>query len=191
MKHHLRIATVVVMVLAALAPAAKAQEKATELTAGVLGVGYTTCEDCDGVLEIATGGADGSFMALTGGSSFAAGFYLSPGAAFEPTLSFRRISVDDESLTALGFGIAVPFYFAKNWGRSGTYLAPRVGYDRLSDDDDSVGQFSVGLAFGTKAALNDQAAFRTQVSFDYGFEGDDVMSTTSFGLFFGLSVFVD
>lgn len=191
MKHHLRGIIVLVMVLAALAPAALAQEKATELTAGVFGAAYTTCEDCDGVLEIATGGANGSFMAGSGGGSFAAGFYLSPGAALEPTLSFHRISVDDDALTILGFGVALPLYFDRNWGRSGSYLAPQVGYDRLSIDDESVGQFSLGLAFGIKAALNDQAAFRTQFSFDYGFDGDEVRSTKSFGLFFGLSVFVD
>lgn len=191
MQHHLRIATAVVVVLGTLAATAHAQGKATELTAGVFGVGYTTCEDCDGVLEIATGGANGGAFAGSGGASVAAGFYLSPGAAFEPTLSFQHISVDVDDLTVLGFGIAVPFYFAKNWGRSGTYLAPQFGYDRLSVDGESVGQVSVGLAFGIKAALNDQAAFRTQFSFDYGFEGDDVRSTKSFGLFLGLSVFVD
>lgn len=191
MQHRIRSVAAVIVALAALAPAAHAQEKATELTAGVFGAGYTTCEDCDGVLELATGGGSGSLLASGSGSAFAAGFYLSPGAAIEPTLSFRRISVDDDALTVLGLGIAVPFYFDKNWGRSGTYLAPQFGYDRLSVDDESVSQFSLGLAFGIKAALNDKAAFRTQFSFDYGFEGDDVRSTKAFGLFFGLSVFVD
>lgn len=191
MQHPLRIVTGVIVALALLAPAAQAQEKATELTAGVFGVAYTTCEDCDGVLEIATGGATGSAFAGSGGGAFGAGFYLSPGAAIEPTLSFHRISIDDDALTVLGFGVAVPIYFQKNWGRSGRYIAPQLGYDRLSLDDESVSQFSVGIAFGIKAALNDQAAFRTQFSFDYGFEGDDVPSTTSFGLFFGLSVFVE
>lgn len=191
MQHRIRTVVVAIVALAALAHAAHAQEKATELTAGVFGAGYTTCEDCDGALEIATGGAGGSILAGAGGSAFAAGFYLSPGAAIEPTLSFYSISVDDDDLTTLGLDIAVPFYFDKNWGRSGSYLAPRVGYDRLSVDGESVSQFSLGLAFGIKAALNDQAAFRTQFSFDYGFEGDDVRSTKAFGLFFGLSVFVN
>lgn len=191
MQHPLRVVTAVIVALAALAPAARAQEKATELTAGVFGAGYSTCEDCDGVLELATGGATGNVFTASGGGSFAAGFYLSPGAAVEPTLSFRRVSVDDDALTILGLGFALPFYFEKNWGRSGTYLAPRVGYDRLSIDDESVSQVSLGLAFGIKAALNEQAAFRTQFSFDLGLENDDVKSTKAFGLFFGLSVFVD
>lgn len=189
MKHRIRI-TIVVVALALIGPAAQAQEKATELTAGLFGVGYTTCEDCDGVLEIATGGAEGNLFTGGGGSSFGAGFYMSPGAAIEPTLNFRSISVDDYDLTVLGLGIAAPLYFAKNWGRSGTYLAPRVGYNRLSLDGKSVSQYSLGLAFGSKSALNDLAAFRIQVSFDYGFEGD-LAATQSFGLFLGLSVFVD
>jgi hypothetical protein len=42
---------------------------------------------------------------------------------------------------------------------------------------------------GTKLPLNEAAALRLQANFDYGFEGD-FSATTSFGAFFGLSVFL-
>jgi hypothetical protein len=71
------------------------------------------------------------------------------------------------------------------------YLAPRVNWTNYSATDvDSQSQFGLGVALGTKVALNDAAALRIQGSFDYGFESDQLASTTSFGASLGLSVFL-
>lgn len=190
MRQFSRIPALVALTLVAMVGMAQAQVKATELTAGVIGLGYTTCSDCEGVLEIATGGSGSGAFTGMGGGTFAAGFYLSPAVAFEPTLAFSRLSSDGESLTVLNLGIAMPYYLKAGWGRYGTYFAPRLTYNSFSVDDESESQITLGLGLGTKTSLNDLAAFRFQVNFDYGFEGD-LPSTTSFGVFFGLSVFLD
>lgn len=185
-----RIAALAALALVAMPCLAQAQENATELTAGVLGFGYTTCSDCDGVFEIATGGAGtGPFTGL-GGGTFAAGFYLSPAVAFEPTVALSRLSSDGESLTVLNLGLAMPYYLKGGWGRQGAYLAPKLAYNAFSAGDESESQVALGLGIGAKTPLNDMAAFRFQVNFEYGFESD-LPSTTSFGVFFGLSVFLD
>lgn len=61
--------------------------------------------------------------------------------------------------------------------------------NRASGGGDSSNQVAVGVGVGTKIPLNDAAALRLQANFDYGFEGD-FSATTSFGAFFGLSVFL-
>ncbi len=189
MHPRLRIILLAVLALAAGATVAMAQEKATEITAGVLGLGYTTCNGCDGVFEIATGGASSGAFTGLGGGSLAVGLYLSPGVAIEPTLALNLISSGGESLTMLSLGVAVPYYFKQGWGRKGTYVAPRLVYNSIGGGGESANQVALGIALGTKVPLNDMAALRVQANFDYGFEGD-FSSTTSFGAFLGLSVFL-
>jgi hypothetical protein len=180
MRKFLRISALAALALGATALTAQAQGKATELTAGVFALGSTSCDGCDAVFSLATGG-----------SYIAAGFYLSPSIAIEPTLSVSLLSSDGESVTAFGIGAAIPYYFRKNWGRSGPYLAPRITYTSFSCTDcDGASQLGVGLALGTKLPLNDLAALRMQAEFNYGFENDDFLATTNFGASFGLSVFL-
>lgn len=196
MRKLFRISAVAALALGATALTAQAQEKATELTAGVLGLQYT---DYDGA---------SSFAAATGGAYLAAGFYLNPGLALEPTLQFAygSFSIDDaedltSSTTAFTLGLAVPYYFNGGWGRKGPYLAPRVLWTSLSTkpcsddsnpfcDSESASQVGLGLAVGTKVPLNDAAALRLQASFDYGFENDDVAGSTAFGASLGFSIFL-
>ena len=180
----------VAVLLAVGASVGAAQEKATELTAGVIGLSYTTCSGCDGVFIASTGGAENGIFTRLGGGSIGVGFYLSPGMSIEPTVSFSTLSGSGETLTIFGLGAAVPFYFAKGWGRKGPYLAPRATYNSISGGGQSVTQFTAGAAFGTKVPLNDMAALRLQGNFDYGFESSDVRSTTAFGALIGLSVFL-
>ncbi|MEZ4412261.1 MAG: hypothetical protein R2910_04660 [Gemmatimonadales bacterium] len=166
-----------------------AQEKAIELTAGILGLGYTTCNGCNGVFELATGGANDGIFTGFGGGSVALGVYLSPEVAIEPTIAASVLSSGGETATILSLGVAVPYYFDKGWGRKGGYFAPKVTVNHASGGGQSSDQFAIGVGVGTKLALNDAAALRLQASFDYGFEGD-FSATTSFGAFFGLSVFL-
>jgi hypothetical protein len=184
MSKYFRVASLAALILGATALTAQAQEKATELTAGVIGFQYTSYNGGGNTTEFATGGA-----------YFAAGFYLSPGLALEPTISSNHISYSDElgggSNTTIGLGLAVPYYFNKGWGRKGPYLAPRVSWtDYTCDGCNAVSQFGLGVALGTKVPLNSAAALRIQGSFDYGFDNSDVVSTTAFGLSMGLSVFL-
>ena len=179
----------VLLALAVGASVGAAQEKATELTAGVIGFSYTTCSGCDGFLVASTGGAENGVFSGFGGGTLSVGLYLSPSVALEPTASFSMLATDGETITILGIGAAVPYYFAKGWGRRGSYLAPRVTFNSLSGGGESVTQLAAGVALGTKVRLNDGAALRVQINFDYGFEGD-TQATTVFGIFLGLSAFL-
>ena len=179
----------VLLALAVGASVGAAQEKATELTAGVLGFSYTTCSGCDGFLVASTGGAENGIFSGFGGGGISLGLYLSPSIALEPNVSFSMLSSDGETITILGVGAAVPYYFAKGWGRKGPYLAPRVTFNSLSGGGESLSQLAAGVALGTKVRLTDVAALRVQANFDYGFEGD-IQSTTAFGALLGLSVFL-
>jgi hypothetical protein len=180
-----------VAVLLALGASTAAAQKATELTAGVIGFSQTSCGDgCDGIFIASTGGAENGIFSGFGGGTIGVGFYVSPGMAIEPTFSFSTLSSGGSSITVFGIGAALPYYFAKGWGRKGGYLAPRVMYNSLSVEGESGTQFSVGAAIGTKVRLNDMAALRLQGSFDKGFESDFFPSTTAFGALIGLSVFL-
>jgi hypothetical protein len=192
MRKLVRSSALATLALGAIAVTARAQEKATELTAGVLGLGYTTCDGCDGLFEAVTGGPSNGAFAGLGGASIGIGFYLSPGIALEPTIAGQVLSSDGSTLTILSLGLAVPYYFDKGWGRKGVYLQPRAALNLIDGDGDSASQFAMGLGLGTKLPLNDMAALRLQANFDYGFENADdfIASTTSFGAFFGLSVFL-
>lgn len=180
-----RISTLAVLALSATALTAQAQEKATELTAGVMGLQYTTCSGCDGLFE-----------AVTGGAYFSGAFYLSPGMALEPILSSSISTQGGVSLSRIGLGLGLPYYFNKGWGRKGAYLEPRIQWTSISAtlcdgcDSQSASQFGLGIALGTKVPLNDAAALRVQGSFDYGFENSDFVATTAFGASLGLSVFL-
>jgi len=182
MRKFIRISTLTALVLSALAVTAQAQDKATELTAGILGLQSTSFDGGGSVFTLATGGA-----------YFSAGFYLSPGMAIEPIISSSHISVSDGggSVTTYGIGVGLPYYFNKNWGRQGLYLEPRLGWTSLTCTDcETTSQFAAGVALGTKVPLNDLAALRIQAAFDYGFENDNYVSTTTFGGSLGLSVFL-
>jgi hypothetical protein len=179
MHKYLRVSALATLALGATALTAQAQEKATELTAGLLALNYTTCSGCDGLFSLTTGGA-----------YVAAGFYLSPGVALEPTIAVSTLSQGGNSATVLSLGVALPYYFNKGWGRKGPYLAPKVAYNSFSGTgSSSASQFNAGVGLGTKVPLNDNAALRLQADFNYGFEGD-FLATTSFGASLGLSVFL-
>ncbi len=181
----------VLAVVGASVSAAQEQQKATELTAGVIGLSYTTCSGCDGIFIASTGGAENAVFSAIGGATVGVGFYVAPGIAVEPTLAFSTLAQSGDNLTVFSAGIALPYYFAKGWGRKGPYVAPRATYNSLhASGDVSVNQFAVGAALGMKLPLNDMAALRLQANFDYGFESSDVVSTTAFGALVGLSVFL-
>jgi len=165
-----------------------AQEKATELTVGVFGLSYTTCSGCDGLFMASTSAAGNGVFSGFGGGSVGVGFYVSPGMSIEPTIAFSTLSGGGSTLTIFGIGAAVPVYFAKGWGRKGTYFAPRFTYNSVSGGGTSASQVVLGASIGTKVPVNDMAAFRVQANFDYGFEGD-FAATTAFGALLGISVF--
>lgn len=185
-----RLAVTVALVLAALATTPSAQANPTELTVGLLGLGYTGCDDCESLLEVATGGATSGVFSGRGGGAVAAGFYVSPRVAVEPSFSLSHVGSGYGDVTVLGLGIAVPLYSRDDWGHGGTYLAPRLGYNAFDRGGAADRQVTLGVGFGTKTAINEHAAFRAQVSFDYGFEGD-LKATRSLGLMLGLSLFVE
>lgn len=175
---------------ASVGAAQAAQGKSTELTAGVLGLSYTTCSGCDGLFIASTGGAENGVFSGLGGASVAVGFYVSPGLSIEPTLSLSTLSGGGSSLTILGIGAAVPYYFSKGWGRKGGYVAPRFVYNSISGDGSTSNQMTIGVGLGTKIPLNTMAALRLQANFDLGLESSDVSSTQAFGALMGLSVFL-
>lgn len=179
-----RIFTLSTLIVAATALTAQAQEKAAELSAGILGLQYTSFSS----------GGGSTFEAATGGAYFSAGFYLSESLALEPILSSQYLSLSDElgggSVTSYGLALAADYYFNKGWGRKGPYIAPRLTFSSYNCDDCSAqSQFGLGVALGTKVPLNNAAALRLQASFDYGFEGD-LAASTAFGASLGLSVFL-
>lgn len=187
MRKILRITTLAALALGATALTAQAQDKATELSAGLIGFSSASYDD-------ALSTSLSTFA--TGGGYLAVGFYLSPSLAIEPTIQFASVSSSDDltessSVSTLGLALAFPYYFQKGWGRKGWYVAPRLGYTSFDCTDCSgVSQFDLGVGVGTKVPLNDMAALRVQGSFDYGFENEDTVSSTTFGISLGLSVFL-
>jgi len=168
------------MALATAATAARAQGKAVELTAGMIGFTSISCSNCSSTSTF-----------TTGGPYVSAGFYLSPRLAIEPSLSLQVASGSGSSATVLGLAVGVPIYFDQNWGRKGWYVTPRLTYlDATCSGCGSASQFGAGVAIGGKMPLNENAALRLQASYDYGFESSNVVSTSTIGASIGLSVFV-
>lgn len=185
------VTVVLALALSASVGAAQAASgKSTELTAGILGLSYTTCSGCDGLFIASTGGAEQGVFSGLGGASVGLGFYLSPGVSIEPTLSLSTLSGGGETLTIIGIGAAVPYYFAKGWGHKGGYIAPRFSYNSISGGGTSSSQMTVGVGLGTKVPLNTMAALRLQANFDLGLESSDFGSTQAFGALIGMSVFL-
>jgi len=179
MQHHRRTLLAFATASLLVALPARAQEKATELTAGIVGLSSTSS------------GGRTLFQLATGGAYFAAGFYLSPGAAIEPTITSIHQSSNGYSVTTLGIVVAAPIYLDKTWGRTGIYVAPRAGFNYYSCSQcTGQTQMIVGAAVGAKMRLNDLAALRVQGGFDYGFASGDFDSSTILGASLGLSVFV-
>jgi len=167
------------LAMAALTPPAAAQDKATELTAGVFGISNLSSDGVN-LLQIATGGA-----------YVAAGFYLSPEFALEPTIGNLYQKVESYSQTRWTLGLALPYYFDKNWGRKGVYASPRLVWTSYSCSNcDGASQLALGAAVGYKLPLNESAALRIQGGFDYGFRNDNFESSTTIGMSVGLSVFL-
>ena len=185
MRKRLSISALVGVALGISALTAQAQDKATELTAGLLGYTSTTAS-CTGCTSVS------SSTIATGGAYAAVGFYLSPGLALEPSLSLASSSGGGYTFTVFGIGVAAPIYFDKGWGRKGWYFAPAVTYLTVSCTGcTSDSQFGLGAAIGYKVALNANAALRIHASYDYGFESSDSNTTSStFGIGFGLSAFI-
>lgn len=182
MRKLFRISTLAALALGATALTAQAQ-KATEITGGLIGLSTTSV----------SGSSVSLFQFNTGGAFAAIAFYLSPGMSIEPIFTSSHISVSGGggSQTSVGIGVAVPYYFKKDWGRTGAYLAPRLGWTSFSCTGcSSVTQFNLGLALGYKVPLNTMAALRLQAGYDYGFSNADVNATSSFGFSLGLSVFL-
>ena len=186
MRKRLSISALVGVALGISALTAQAQDKATELTAGLLGYTSTTlsCTGC-------TTSASSSTIA-TGGAYAAVGFYLSPGLALEPSLSLSSSSGGGSTSTVFVIGVSAPIYFDKGWGRKGWYFAPAVTYLTVSCTGcTSDSQFGLGAAIGYKVALNANAALRIHASYDYGFESSNSKTKSStFGIGFGLSAFI-
>ena len=96
------VLVVLALALSASVGAAQAASgKSTELTAGVLGLSYTTCSGCDGLFIASTGGTENGVFSGLGGGSIGLGFYVSPGMAIEPTLSFSSLSGGGETFTII------------------------------------------------------------------------------------------
>jgi len=185
MRKHLGISAFVAVTISCAAFTAQAQDKAVELTAGLLG--YTsTSYSCSGCSSLSAS----TFR--TGGAYAAAGFYLSPGLAIEPWLAIASLSSEGNTASSWTIGVGVPIYFAKEWGRKGWYLTPAVRFLSESCTGCSAEtQFGLAASVGYKVALNANAALRIHASYDYGMESSSTKTTTSaFGIGFGLSAFI-
>jgi len=172
--------SIVLVSLTLAASGARAQGKAVELSAGLLGFTSLSCSGCSS-----------NSIISTGGSYAAVGFYLSPRLEIESSLSLQIANASGSNATVLGLAVGVPIYFDENWGRKGWYVAPRFTYlDASCSGCGSASQFGAGIAVGGKLPLNENAALRMQASYDYGFESSNVVSTSTIGASIGLSVFV-
>jgi len=90
------------------------------------------------------------------------GFGATEMISVETALSFQRLSQGDNSLTTIvlvpGVNVAL--------GESGFYVRGEAGLQRISDEDDGVTQFTVGVAAGLKKAINEgPIAFRLEGGF--------------------------
>jgi hypothetical protein len=106
--------------------------------------------------------------------------------AFEPALSFSRLSARGESLTALVLQVGAVYDFADTHT---TYTRPFVGFE-YADASFSRGESVVdlGIGFGTRSRVADRLAVRSEgnVTGRFGAEGG---TDGVFGVTAGLSFF--
>jgi len=159
---------------------AGAQEKGVELGVGMLGWTNTSCSGCTSVSTIGTGGM-----------YVASAFYLNSQLAIEPILTVSYVSGGGSHETDWGLGVGVPIYFSSTWGHKGWFVEPGATYRSLSCSGCTTeDQSSLDVALGYKAPIGKEAALRISALYDYGFKTSDIPQTNTFGLQFGLSVFL-
>jgi hypothetical protein len=106
--------------------------------------------------------------------------------AFEPALSFARVSADGASVTAMVFEVGAVYDFTP---AHTTYTRPFVGYE-YADATSLLGESVVdlGIGFGTRSIVADRLAVRIEgtITGRFGARGG---SDGMFGVSAGLSFF--
>ncbi len=162
-----------------LLPVGSATAQGVELGAGIAGIGYHSPTTGHGLTTISIGGA-----------ALSAGFYLTPGIAFEPATQFTYLRYNGQSLTQLDFGVGLPFYLDKGYGHKGFYFAPEAGVTLLDNGNASEKQFRIGAAVGQKMQISDNASFRLGLRVAEGLRNNDYNSYFAISGFFGFSAFL-
>lgn len=130
-----------------------------------------------------------------GHGNVSAAFYLNEMIALEPTILYAYTKNEGASnaTTALGLNLAVPIYLKRGFGREGgLFVAPYVGYMRLSTGGASASQNLFGANVGTKIKIMDCLFWRAQVGAEMGLENktDGIPKYTDLNASFGLSVYL-
>jgi hypothetical protein len=107
--------------------------------------------------------------------------------AFEPVLSFTRLSSQGESLTVLGLLVGALYDLSPT--RNSTYVRPYVGFEYAdASGSGEVHAFDLGVGFGTRQRIAERLAIRFEANVTAAFpEGGGTDAVV--GLTMGLSFF--
>ena len=183
--------------LALVANTAQAQKPGVELGINLIGFSMINPDgDDNNITAMNIGTASFGGLALNTGSGVTAAFYLSEMIAIEPQLGWGSMKLEgaDDATSILAIGVGVPIYLKKGWGKAGgLFVTPFVGYNSLSSGGESSSQLHFGANAGTKIKIADNLFWRGAVGFDMGQENEDdgIPSTTTFGLQFGLTAYLN
>jgi hypothetical protein len=180
-----------------LAAPAAAQNPGVELGVNLAGFSMINPEGDDNNITVFNlGTASFGGVGLTSGSGVTVAWYLSEMIAIEPAVGFASAKAEgaDDATSILSLGVGVPIYLKKGWGKAGgLFVTPFIGMNSLSSGGDSSSQLHFGASAGTKLQISDNLFWRVAANFDMGQENEDdgIPKTTSFGLQFGITAFLN
>jgi hypothetical protein len=129
--------------------------------------------------------SDAGTLGGVGAPSPSLGIYLSDKLALEPSFSFFTVKPDNsDSETAIAIGLAVPYYFAGDRGKTGLYVAPVLTTTSVTDQD---GRTDYGIDIGFKKAMNSSVSWTFAGLYR---TGDTFQDETVIGARAGVSIFL-
>lgn len=86
------------------------------------------------------------------------GIYMNKNIAIEPTVQLISLSGNGSSSTNWGLAVAVPYYFAGDFGKSGWFVSPALSYTDIEGSADAI--LGYGADVGLKWTWKDMVSWR-------------------------------
>lgn len=114
----------------------------------------------------------------------ALGIYLNQNIAIEPSVGYQHFS-NGASGGDLHVGLALPYYFAGDFGKTGFFIAPAVSMNKGTGDFDTDAQVNYGVDAGIKVTYRDRISTRWAAVLRDG----DSFGEMAFGVSAGVGIF--